>query len=146
MAVAYKIGSEERRQMISEAAYYRAERRGFQGDHAQADWFAAEREVDAMLSGAEDAWLEGLEEFLASVSKRIQEQKRKIARMKIEARAEWQEELQALGKLRDAFARKLGEIREEGQTVGQAARRQADQIYDELSSAVQRLSARQKRK
>ncbi|MFZ1827988.1 MAG: DUF2934 domain-containing protein [Candidatus Competibacteraceae bacterium] len=31
---------------IAEAAYYRAERRGFQGGCPVADWLAAEREMD----------------------------------------------------------------------------------------------------
>ena len=40
------------RQMIQEAAYFRAERRGFSGGDPVADWLAAEAEIDAMLSAA----------------------------------------------------------------------------------------------
>jgi hypothetical protein len=36
--------------MISEAAYWRAERRGFEPGHDAEDWFAAEAEIDALLS------------------------------------------------------------------------------------------------
>jgi hypothetical protein len=36
--------------MIAESAYLRAERRGFAPGHEVDDWFAAEREVDALLS------------------------------------------------------------------------------------------------
>jgi Protein of unknown function (DUF2934) len=39
----------ERQQMISVAAYLRAERRGFSGGTPEDDWFAAEAEVEAML-------------------------------------------------------------------------------------------------
>jgi hypothetical protein len=35
-----------REQLIAEAAYYRAERRGFQPGHELEDWLAAEAEVD----------------------------------------------------------------------------------------------------
>lgn len=42
--------SEERYQMITEAAYLIAEQRGFQGDMAMEDWLQAEVEVDAQLS------------------------------------------------------------------------------------------------
>ena len=35
--------------MIREAAYLRAERRGFGGGSEVADWLAAEREVDELL-------------------------------------------------------------------------------------------------
>jgi hypothetical protein len=36
--------------MISESAYLRAERRGFQGGDPVADWLESEKEVDRMLS------------------------------------------------------------------------------------------------
>jgi hypothetical protein len=39
-----------RRAMIAEAAYLRAERRGFAPGGEVEDWLAAEREVDALLA------------------------------------------------------------------------------------------------
>lgn len=44
--------AEERRKMIAEQAYLRAERRGFQGGNAEEDWLAAEADVDRMLNGS----------------------------------------------------------------------------------------------
>lgn len=38
---------EERRRNIAEAAYYRAERRGFAPGYEDADWLDAEKETDA---------------------------------------------------------------------------------------------------
>lgn len=38
-----------REQLIAEAAYYRAEQRGFQPGNEMADWFEAESAVDRML-------------------------------------------------------------------------------------------------
>jgi len=43
--------AERRRSLISEAAYFRAERRAFAPGHEVEDWLAAEAEVDALLSG-----------------------------------------------------------------------------------------------
>jgi hypothetical protein len=40
----------ERHRLIREAAYYRAERRGFEGGDPTDDWAAAEAEIDRMLS------------------------------------------------------------------------------------------------
>lgn len=40
----------EREQMIAEAAYYRAEQRGFQGGDPVQDWIEAEAEVERALS------------------------------------------------------------------------------------------------
>ena len=43
------VNAEERRLMIAEAAYLRAERRGFTPGHETEDWLAAEMDVDALL-------------------------------------------------------------------------------------------------
>jgi len=43
------ITPEERRRLIAESAYLRAERRGFQGGDPHEDWIAAEAEIDALL-------------------------------------------------------------------------------------------------
>jgi Protein of unknown function (DUF2934) len=44
------VSDELRRAMISEAAYLRAEQRGFASGYELEDWLLAEREVDALLS------------------------------------------------------------------------------------------------
>ncbi len=41
---------QERRRMIAEAAYHRAQQRGFVPGNDMADWLAAEAEVDFALS------------------------------------------------------------------------------------------------
>jgi len=43
------VSAEDRRAMIAEAAYLRAEQRGFAPGHEAEDWLAAEVEVDALL-------------------------------------------------------------------------------------------------
>jgi len=48
-----------RSRMIEEAAYYRAERRGFAPGHEQQDWFEAEREIDAALESSLDDTVSG---------------------------------------------------------------------------------------
>jgi hypothetical protein len=45
----------ERRAMIAEAAYFRAERHGFTPGHELEDWLAAEQEVDARLRAPDPA-------------------------------------------------------------------------------------------
>jgi DUF2934 family protein len=47
------VDPERRAALIAEAAYFRAEKRGFQPGHDTEDWLAAEAEVDAhLLRGA----------------------------------------------------------------------------------------------
>jgi Protein of unknown function (DUF2934) len=43
--------SDNREQRIAEAAYWRAERRGFKPGHELEDWLEAEREVDTQRGG-----------------------------------------------------------------------------------------------
>ena len=50
-----KVSADTRRAMIAEAAYLRAERRGFVAGHEEEDWLAAEKEVDALLSEEQGA-------------------------------------------------------------------------------------------
>jgi hypothetical protein len=45
------VSADERRGMIALAAYVRAERRGFAAGSEAQDWLAAEKEIDALLSG-----------------------------------------------------------------------------------------------
>lgn len=43
------VNGEDRHSMIATAAYYRAERRGFNSGCETEDWLEAEAEIDAML-------------------------------------------------------------------------------------------------
>jgi hypothetical protein len=45
------LSPEERHQMIAEAAYYRAQQRGFLGGDPLQDWIEAEAEVATRLHG-----------------------------------------------------------------------------------------------
>jgi hypothetical protein len=45
------VTSEERWRMVAEAAYHKAEKRGFATGHETEDWLEAEQEVDALLGG-----------------------------------------------------------------------------------------------
>lgn len=44
------VTAEDREKMIAQAAYLRAEQRGFMGGDPVQDWLTAEAEVDALLS------------------------------------------------------------------------------------------------
>jgi uncharacterized protein (DUF2267 family) len=53
MTTPQKTSEVYRKQMIAEAAYFRAERRGFSGGSFLADWLQAESEVDSQLRETE---------------------------------------------------------------------------------------------
>lgn len=48
-ATAITVSEDARRAMVAQAAYLRAERRGFAPGGEEEDWLAAEAEVDALL-------------------------------------------------------------------------------------------------
>ena len=49
-----EFSDEEWHEMVATAAYYRAETRGFNEDSAEDDWYEAEAELRAQLSGADE--------------------------------------------------------------------------------------------
>jgi hypothetical protein len=49
---AVEPGEPQLKSMIAEAAYYRAEKRGFAPGQALDDWLAAEKEIDALTRAA----------------------------------------------------------------------------------------------
>jgi hypothetical protein len=53
------VDLEQRAALIAEAAFYRAETRGFTPGHEVEDWLAAESEVDAKLLHAADSGPQG---------------------------------------------------------------------------------------
>ncbi len=142
MAITNKVSDAQRRQMIAEAAYFRAERRGFAGDPV-ADWIEAEVEVAERVRQIESAHLiEHLEEGLAAASRRVNALKRKVTDAATGAQAEWREDLEKLGKLRDTLRAKVRDLRARGEEAGDKARQQAEKIWDEISDTMHRVGAR----
>jgi ribosomal protein L29 len=139
----YKVSAGQRQQMIAEAAYFRAERRGFNGGDAVRDWHEAEAEVDARLQELEDEqFVARIEEVLGTVSKKLAGVRRKAARLSTEARGEWQKDISKLVVLRDTLRPKLAELREQGEQASHKVRDQADKIRGEITALVQRLGTR----
>ena len=137
-----KVNEAQRRQMVAEAAYFRAERRGFAGGDPVTDWIEAEVEIDERVRAIEQAHeLECLEDGLASATKKLATLKRKTSSLASGARAEIQREVAALTELRDSLSVKVKEFRELGTQAGHAAMRQAEKTWDELSDAMRRLGS-----
>jgi hypothetical protein len=141
-----KITAGQRRRMIAEAAYFKAERRGFNGGDAVRDWYEAEAEIDAQLRSTEDGQLvERIEEALKSAGKRLTAVRRKVARLSSDARGEWERDLDRVAALREKLKPTLAELREQGERTSRKVREQAERIRDEIAELVQRLEARARR-
>lgn len=134
-----KVSDAQRRQMIEEAAYFRAERSGFTGDPL-ADWLAAEVEVDEAISRMESAHLlEQLENGLLAAQRRIKALNKKLA---ADARAEWRDDVAKLVELKDALRDKVEDLRVQGERAGHRARHQAEKLWEEISDTMRRAAAR----
>ena len=145
MSTQHKVTGGQRQQMIAEAAYFRAEHRGFSGGDAVRDWCEAEAEIDARLRRIEDERLiERIEEVAAAAGKKLVAARRKVARLSADARAEWQKDVDRLADLRDALQPKLVQLKEQGERAGRKVREQAEKIRGEIIDLVQRLEAKTK--
>jgi hypothetical protein len=145
MSFQHKVANGRREQMIAEAAYFRAERRGFEGGDAVRDWCEAEVEIDALLERVdEEQRVARLEEVFEAASKKLAAVRRKASSVSAEARAEWQRDVDKLATLRDALKPQLAELREQGERAGHKLREQAERVRVEIADLVRRLEARAK--
>lgn len=138
--------NDQRRQMIAEAAYFKAERRGFNGGDAVRDWCEAEAEIDARLRrGTDGQLIERIETVLDAAARRLSSVRRKVARLSQEAREEWLRDIDRLAALRETLALRLDELKAQGERAGRRLREQADTIREEVAELAKRLETKGKR-
>jgi DNA anti-recombination protein RmuC len=143
MTTAKKAREDQRTQMIADAAYFRAERRGFNDGDPVTDWLEAEADVDARLREMRGKrLLEELDERLAVANGRLRELKKRLSGVKNDVQEEWTHDVEKLAKLRDKFQERLEEIRAQGEHASDKAKAQADKIWHEISDVVERVSSR----
>ncbi|HUO66830.1 MAG TPA: DUF2934 domain-containing protein, partial [Gammaproteobacteria bacterium] len=131
-----KVTEEQRRQMIAEAAYFRAERRGFGGDSV-GDWIEAESEIDDRLRQIDQKYLlASLDEGIAVATKKVSAMKRKASTAAASARANLQRDVEQLVTLRDFVRAKAKELRDEGTRAGELAFHQAERACHDLADAL----------
>lgn len=135
-----------RRERIAEAAYFRAEKRGFRGGDPVADWIAAEHDVETELRrDAHRRLLQEIESRLATAGKKLSSLKKKVSTLTADAREEVEQDIQKLAKLRDALEKRLEEAREQGAEASHKARQRAEELWSEISGTInKRTSARRK--
>jgi predicted nucleic acid-binding Zn-ribbon protein len=145
MATEQRIAAEQRQQMIAEAAYLRAEGRGFTDGDPFLDWLDAEREIDALLNVPKaENWVKQLESQLSTGRDRLATMRQGIASKGKAARAELKKDLEKLDEKLDSFETKLRELRARGAKVTHRARQQAEKAWDEISELTHRLGGSNK--
>lgn len=119
-----------RHQMIATTAYYRAERRGFNGGDPSIDWHEAEMEIERTLQGSaevdEDKDIVRLETLLTEWDVQFRELNDKVVKAKAQTRAEYQKQLQTIADKRVAISDKLKDLR-----------RHTGEAWNDLKSAIE---------
>jgi hypothetical protein len=145
MATERRMTAEQREQMIAEAAYYRAEGRGFADGDPFLDWLDAEREIDALLNIPKaEGWLKQLESQLSTGRDRLTTLRQGITRKGKTVKAELTNDLEKLDEMLDSFEVKLKELRDRGEKVTQRARQQVEKAWNEISELTRRLGGSEK--
>ncbi len=144
MTAARTVTEEQRRRMIADAAYFRAQRRGFDGGDPVADWLEAEAEIEARLREPGGGAAGTLDERLAAANERLAALRARLAEMTGTASEEWRHDVERLAGLRDSLRARLDEIREQGGYAAEKAQHRAERIWEEISELLHRLAARRK--
>lgn len=141
------ITAEGRRRMIAEAAWHRAEARGFANGDPMLDWLEAEREIDALLTDGRTSWLGKLEDRLATARGEIRSVKSEVGSRAKSARksakVRLKQDIEKMDELLDRFEEQIGKLRERGEKATQKARAQAEKIWDEIQELRQRVVGKQ---
>lgn len=147
------ITQEQRYQMIAQAAYYRAERRGFIiGDTTQ-DWLDAEAEIDRILqqqlgqgetplASAKQAFQQKLEAQLQDWDDKLDELKAKAREAKAELRADYEKQLDVLSGKRATVQAKLQELRLRTEDAWEDLKGGTERAWDEMRKALDQIASR----
>ena len=144
MVATHGLSADRRREMVSEAAYFLAEHRGFNGGDPVTDWLQAEAEMDARLGETQRA-LDRLEERLAVVNRKLKSARGKLATLTADVRQEWERDFRKLAKLRDGFQERLDELRKQSVNASEKTRQQLEDAWDEASDLLHRLDRKVKK-
>lgn len=135
-----RVNEELRRQMIAEAAYFRAEHRGFAGDPVS-DWLEAENEIDAKL-GEDHETGSTLSDRLAATNERLKILRTKLVELKAGAREEYEADLEKVARLRDRLRKWAKEAGDQSGHAAEKAKARAEEAWHEISARMEALSHR----
>jgi hypothetical protein len=143
------VTSEKRYQMIAEAAYFRAEKRGFVGGDVAQDWQEAEAEIDLIFHqqlepGKESmitkqAFQQKLEMQLKEWDAKFDKLKAMAKKAKAEIRADIKEQIVALTSKRAAAHAKILELGQHTEDTWEELRTGAEKMWGEMHEGLDRF-------
>lgn len=119
------VSAEERQRLIAEAAYFRAQRRGFAGGDPLDDWLNAERQINQALPGPRQQ-----KEELAAYEKL----RKAVGKILAEARDTVNAET-----LKQAFDKATAELRKTGEYTAETINKIADSLRKDMTSAAMNM-------
>lgn len=120
------VTAEERRRIVAEMAYFRAERRGFRGGDPLEDWLAAEAEVERMLGPGQ-----GQREEELSAYKKVYEQVRhRLERVQGRIHADT---------LKKALEQATADVKEAGEHAASTVNKVARAVRKDMAGAADKL-------
>lgn len=148
-----QVTAEQRYRMIAEAAYFRAERRGFVGGDPGMDWAEAEAEIDRLLqspwrpgmgsaASAKDAFQQRLEAQLTEWDTRLDELKAKAIGAGTELRADYEKQLDTLATKRAALQAKAVELRKRTEDAWEDLKSSTEKSWDDMRDTLNRIASR----
>ena len=143
------VSSKKRYQMIAEAAYFRAEKRGFVGGDVAQDWLESEAEIDRipqrqLKSGKEgmvtkQAYQQKLEIQLKKWDEKFDKLQVKTTKAKTEIRADIKEQIVTLASKRTAAHAKILELGQHTEETWEDLITGAEKMWSEMHEALNRL-------
>lgn len=147
-----RVTPEQRYHMIAEAAYFRAQRRGFSGGDPAQDWLEAEAEIDRILQAGPEARPAGmtpkqafqaaLEKQLKELDTRLEELKLKSTLAKMELRSEYEKQLATLAGKRATAQTRLNELRGRAEDAWEDLKGGTEKAWEDMREALERMAAR----
>jgi hypothetical protein len=122
---------DQKQRMIAEAAYYRAEKRGFAGGEPDNDWFSAEAEIEESLNTQGNKDLRSQE--LAAYESMRREMKKLLANIQDTVNADT---------IKQAFDKAGKEIRGLGEFLPETVDKASKMLKNEIAATVERLGPR----
>uniref|UniRef100_E6QTV4 Putative methyl-accepting chemotaxis protein Nap3 n=1 Tax=mine drainage metagenome TaxID=410659 RepID=E6QTV4_9ZZZZ len=131
--------------MIAEAAYYRAEHRGFWCGNPVTDWLEAEDEIDAKLCEithpdkaitAKEAFQVKIESQLKKWDTKLDGLKNKAKKMKDQLRHDLEAQLEILHARRVVVYEKLQGLRQRSEGAWEDMKEGAEKTLDEMQKAI----------
>ena len=123
--------AEEKHRMIANAAYFRAQKRGFADGDPVADWIEAEKEIEALLQQADNGGSSRQEH--AAYERILAEFKKFLAGA---------QDTISTDTVKHAFERAVKEIKELGEYVPETVDRAGKRLKKEVAAAVEKMGPR----